>query len=180
MSARWFAFAALALLMACNPKAPGPGLDDAGSSPSASPTGISLKITGNGKPNAPTRFVYQKNNRKYYQLTAKSFESLGAAGTAHVTLTQVQASFFALDGSKLDAFAPHGTIDQLENQVTLFGGVHATNSAGMSLSCDTLTYDRDTQMIHGVGHVVIANKTGFHGTGNRFDSDITLTHTTMR
>jgi LPS export ABC transporter protein LptC len=170
---------ALALLVACNPKAPASGPNDSGL-PTAAPTGISLKITGNGKPNSPARFVEQKNNRKYYQLTAKSFESLGAEGSAHVTFLQAHASFFARDGSQLDAVAPRATVDQLENQVTLDGGVHATNSQGMSLSCDTLTYDRDTEMIHGVGHVVITNKTGFRGTGNRFDSDISLTHTTMR
>lgn len=178
MSARIVAFAAVLLLVACNPKPPDSGQPSA--NPNATPTGISLKITGSGNASAPARFVEQKNNRRYYQLLAKSFESLGAAGSARVTFTDAHASFFGKDGSQLDALAPRAIVDQVENLVTLEGGVHASNSAGMSLSCDELTYDRTTEMLHGIGHVVINNKNGFHGTGNRFDADISLTHTTMR
>ncbi|HVA29001.1 MAG TPA: LPS export ABC transporter periplasmic protein LptC [Candidatus Baltobacteraceae bacterium] len=179
MSRRLVALVAVWVLAGCNPKAPAvePG---ASLNPAATPTGISLKITGNGNAKAPARFVEQKDNRKYYQLLASTFESVGAAGSAVVTFTDAHASFFGKDGSQLDARAPRAVVDQKRNEVTLEGGVHATNSEGMTLACDILTYDRGTEMIHGVGHVVITNKNGFHGTGNRFDSDISLTHTTMR
>jgi len=179
VSARRYVLAAFALLAACNPKAP-VATSQTGVSPGASPTGISLKITGSGNAKAPARFVEQKNNRKYYQLLASSFESLGAAGSAHVTIIDVRASFYGKDGSTLEAQAPRGIVDQSENLVTLEGGVHAWNNAGMALACDMLTYDRTTEMLHGIGHVVITNRTGFHGTGNRFDSDISLTHATLR
>jgi len=169
-----------AVLAACNPRAPSEAVGQPTPNPEATPTGISLKISGNGNAASPVRFVEQKGNRKFYQLLVKSFQSVGAVGSARVTGNDAQVSFFGKDGSTLYAQAPRAIVDQRTNQVTLEGGVVAHNSAGVTLSCDTLTYDRGTELIHGLGHVVIANKNGFRGTGNRFDSDVSLTNTTMR
>lgn len=180
MTRRIAVLVAVLALAACNPRAPSTLGDGDTPNPEATPTGISLKISGNGNAASPVRFVEQKGNRKFYQLLVKSFQSIGAVGNARVTGTDAQVSFFSKDGSTLYAEAPRAVVDQITNQVTLEGGVRAHNSAGVTLSCDSLTYDRGTELIHGVGHVVIDNKNGFRGTGNRFDSDVSLTHTEMR
>jgi len=62
----------------------------------------------------------------------------------------------------------------------MIDGVKARTGNGMTLDCDRLVYDRGTQMLHGSGHVAIADPNGFRGTGNSFDSDISLTHYTMK
>jgi LPS export ABC transporter protein LptC len=179
MSRRWTALVALAVLAGCNPRAP-EAPPSASPNPNATPTGIALKISASGNATQPVLYVLQKGNRKYYQLLTKSLQTIGAPGSEHLTFDHPVFTFFAKDGSRLHAFSPRGSADRTQDRVMLEGGVHAYNDAGMTLSCDTLTYDRATETIHGVGHVVIANKNGFRGTGNRFDSDVSLTHTTMQ
>ncbi len=179
MSRRWAALAALAWLAGCNPKAP-EAPPTASPNPNAAPTGVALKISASGNATQPVLYVLQKGNRKYYQLLTKSLQTIGPPGSEHLTFDHPAFTFFAKDGSTLHASAPRGTADRSQDSVTLDGGVRAYNNAGMTLTCDTLTYDRATETIHGIGHVTIANKNGFRGTGNRVDSDISLTHTTVR
>ena len=171
---------ALVCFAACNPRNPQASSATATPNPQAPATGIPLTVTGNGSDRRPIRFVEQKNNRRYYELTAKSFQSKGAPGSVLSVFYQTSISFHAKDGQLLNATAPTAVVDQSTDTVTLSGGVHATNAAGMTLSCDTLTYDRKTEMVHGFGHVVIDNPNGFHGTGSRFASDVSLTHSTMQ
>jgi lipopolysaccharide assembly outer membrane protein LptD (OstA) len=80
----------------------------------------------------------------------------------------------------MTATAPQAIIDENTNSVTLVDGVHARTSTGMTLQCQTLTYDRLTAMLHGNGNVVIVDPKGFRGTGSSFDSDISLTHMRMQ
>jgi LPS export ABC transporter protein LptC len=167
-------------LCACNPQAP-----KTAAAPTPSPTAStlalpSLKIIGSGTARQPVRIVSQKGNRKQYQLIARSYVSNGAAGSAKASFTIPHVTFYARDGSTLVADAPRADIDQSANTVELTGGVRAHNSSGMTLQCDTLRYDRATEMIHGTGHVVITDRNGLHATGNRLDTDITLTHTQMQ
>jgi LPS export ABC transporter protein LptC len=182
MTRRALALLAVAAALAgCNPKPPNTGASPSPSAaPNATPSPVSLRISGHGSTNRPVRFVETKNNRKQFEILTRSFESKGAAGTAMLAYHDVHITFFGKDGSVLNATAPGATINQRTNLVQMTGGVHANNSAGMTLQCDTLTYNRTTEMIHGEGNVVITNPNGFRGTGNRFDSDISLTHTRMQ
>jgi LPS export ABC transporter protein LptC len=174
--------AACALLAACNPRPPAPAPSTSPTvEPSPTPSGLpALIVNGQGRAGQPVRFVQStKENRVQYEVTARSFHGNGAPGTEKIDLSQVHVIFHGKDGSVLEADAPKASIDQQANTVELTGGVRAHNSAGTTLSCDSLLYDRTTEMLHGVGHVAIANPNGFRGTGSRFDSDITLTHTQM-
>ena len=175
-------FITVAALAACNPKAPNAGTSpppsSGGPTPSASP--VALRISGRGTAKRPVRFVETKNNRKQFEILTRSFQSKGAAGSAVLLYHDVKINFFGKDGSELTATSPEATVDQRANLVQMTGGVHASNSAGMTLQCDTLLYDRTTEMVHGEGNVIITNPNGFRGTGSRFDSDISLTHTTMQ
>jgi LPS export ABC transporter protein LptC len=182
MSRRIAVACALALLAGCNPKAPGPSPSPSGSPvPSPTPSGLDIIVHGHGTASKPVRFVQtNKANRVQYELLASSFASSGAPGSEKIVFTQVHVVFHGKDGSELEADAPKASIDQQANTVELSGGVRARNNAGVTLQCDELTYDRTTEMLHGNGHVDIANPNGFRGTGARFDSDITLTHTRMQ
>jgi len=170
----------LAALCACNPSAqttttPSPH-------PKPTSTSLSLKITGRGTSHQPVRFVAQqaKTNRVQYDLLADSFESIGAQGSARVSFKNVRVTFHGKDGSTLTANSPQAIVDQVTNTIDMLGGVHARNNLGTTLTCDTLTYDHLTEMIYGDGHVTFTSATGFRATGNRFESDISLTHTRMQ
>ena len=171
---------ALALLCACNPSAQTSGTPSP--SPSPTSTSLSLKITGRGTSSQPVRFVEQQanENRVQYDLVARSFESIGAQGSARVNFEHVRVTFHGKDGSTLIADAPKAIVDQVTNTIQMTGGVHARNTTGTTLSCDSLQYDHQTEMLYGTGHVSISSATGFKATGNRFESDISLTHTRMQ
>jgi LPS export ABC transporter protein LptC len=173
--------AMLALLAGCNPKPPGISSASPSVSPSATPNLPPLIVTGQGTAAQPIRILQStKENRVQYELLARSLQSSGSPGTERITFSTVHVTFHGKDGSQLEADAPKALIDQRANTVTLSGGVRARNNAGMTLLCDTLTYNRDTEMIGGTGHVAITNKNGLRADGSRFDSDIALTHTRMQ
>jgi hypothetical protein len=171
---------ALAVLAGCNPKVESTGTPTP--SPGPTSTALSLRISGHGTALQPVRFVQQteQGNRVQYDLLARSFESIGAQGSARVRFNVTHIAFHGKDGSTLIADAPQAILDQVANTIEMLGGVHAHNSAGMVLTCDALLYDHTSEMIHGLGHVVIASPNGFRATGDRFDSDISLTHTRMQ
>lgn len=168
----------LAALCACNPSV------QTASSPSPSPSpssgGLSLKISGHGTAKQPVRFVAQRRSRVQYDLLATSFESVGAQGSARVSFNNVHVTFHGKDGATLMAQSPQAIVNQITNTIDMEGGVRAKNDNGTSLSCDTLQYDHQTEMIYGTGHVVIMSASGFRATGNSFQSDISLSHTRMQ
>jgi LPS export ABC transporter protein LptC len=170
--------AMLGVLGGCNPKPPA----RVAVSPSPSPTqGVSLRITGHGTAAQPVRFIYSgKNNRKRYQLIARSFESIGPQGSALFSFNIVHVIFYGRSGAKLIADAPRAQMNQTTDVVDLLGGVRAHNQSGMTLRCDELTYNKKTGLVYGKGHVVITSPNGFNGTGNRFISNVAFTKATMR
>ena len=180
MIKRCAALAAAALLCACNPQAP---KSVASAAPSPSPSAsapVALNVNASGTAKQPVRFVSQKGNGKQYEILARSFVSHGAPGSAKGAFVSPHVTFYGKDGSTLIADAARATVDQSASVVTLIGNVVAHNSSGMGLRCDTLTYDRAREMFHGEGHVVVTESSGFHATGSRLDSDITLTHTQLQ
>jgi lipopolysaccharide assembly outer membrane protein LptD (OstA) len=130
------------------------------------------------------RIIQSKGNRRQYVIIAQSFRgrtnNSGAAGTLNGTFHDAHVTFYARDGSTLVADAPRAMIDQTAKTVTLLGGVHARNSAGVRLQCDRLVYDRTTELVHGAGHVKITSPDGTQASGSTFVSNVTLTSATMQ
>jgi LPS export ABC transporter protein LptC len=174
--------AAACVLYGCNPQAPKSSPSPSGApSASASPKGLDLHITGQGTPGKPVHVLErQPDNRVEYDLTADRAESNGRTGYARVVFTNARIVFHDKNGSTLSATAPQAIFDQARSTLTLVGGVNARAANGMTLSCRQLEYDHADQTLHGTGNVVIIDPKGFRGTGNRFDSDISLTHYRMQ
>jgi LPS export ABC transporter protein LptC len=144
---------------------------------------LDLHITGQGTSSNPVRFIErQPNNRVDYELLADRAESNGATGSARVVFKNARITFHDKNGSTMTAAAPRAVVDQQASTLTLLGGVNARSGNGMTLSCRQLEYNHASQMLHGIGNVVISDPKGggFHGTSNRFDSDISLTHYRMQ
>ena len=171
--------AAAALLVACNPQPQGTAQATAAPSPTMSPL-PPLNITGQGSGVRPIRASQQEGNRKVYQLIARSVQSHSAQTVGQATFQQAVVTFFDKDGTMLRAQAPTAVVDDKEKLVKLFTGVHARTSTGLRLTCDRLTYEQRTGMIHGEGHVHIVTASGEEATGNTFTSNVKLTAMVMR
>lgn len=179
----WIAGALTVLAMAaCNPQ---PAKNAVGTAaPSATPSGLPpLKITGKGAGGQPVRVGQQSGNRKVYNLVAKSLTSRSAQSVAQATFQHATVTFYDKDGTTLSARAPVAAIDDRNKKVVLSGGVHAKTSGGLQMTCDKLTYDQATSLLHGDGHVVITGNQGGQQqvlTGNSFTSDVKLTQMVMK
>lgn len=183
MTKRLPAFAAIAIaavLAGCNPQ-PRHGLRPAAS---PTPSGVPpLVITGRGRAGRPVRIAEQQGNRKVFSLAAHSYVSRSARNTAQASFSQARVTFYGKDGSRMEAQAPVARVDDARKLVLLEEGVHAHTNTGLTLTCDTLTYDRRTGLIHGTGNVRI---TGMQGgqqellTGSTFTSNVKLTQMEIR
>jgi len=180
MRLRFTCALAAALLAACNPQPQ----HRPQATPSPTPQGVPpLKITGHGTAGSPVRIVEQSRNRKLYELLARSYVSRSAQNVAQATFQQATVTFYDKDGTSLTAQAPQAAVDERTKRVTLTGGVHARTSAGATLTCDRLTYDRSTSLVNGEGNVRMTaaqNGTQEVLTGNTFTSDINLTSMVMK
>jgi len=171
--------ALLVALAGCNPQAPKNAAHPT-AAPSVTATPLSLHITGKGNSKQPVRIIQQIHNRVEYELIASSFESWGPQGKTRTVFSDARVTFHARDGSTTTADAPRAIVDETMRTVTMVDGVHAATASGMELTCDRLVYDRQTQMLHGEGHVTIVDPKGFRATGSSFDSDVSLTHMRMK
>lgn len=177
--------AALALMVCmagCNPQPQHAA--QATATPSSGPSALPpLKITGLSKPGNPVTITQQTGNRKEYQLVAKSLTSRSAQSVGQATFQETAVTFYGKDGTTLVAHAPTARIDEKHRNVVMSGGVHATTGNGMTLTCDQLTYDEQTSLLHGEGNVRIAGKQNGQQevlTGNTFVSDVKLTNMVMK
>jgi hypothetical protein len=139
-----------------------------------------LKITGHGTLGRPVHVFQQVHNRVDYDLVASSYESRGSQGRMRSVFQNARVQFRDRQGATIRASAPQAVVDESANTVTLFNGVHAHTSSGMTLECTQLVYRRATGMLHGTGNVVVTDPKGFRATGSSFDSDISLTHMRMQ
>ena len=120
------------------------------------------------------------DNRVEYELLADRAESVARWAARASSFASARITFHDKNGTTLDASAPEAVYDQALNTLTLQGGARAHAQNGMALQCDDSQYDHAGQMLHGRGHVAITDPKGFRGTGNSFDSDISLTHYRMQ
>jgi hypothetical protein len=181
MRRRLAALAAAAVLCACNPVAPKASPSPSAKASSQAGNGLALHITGEGTPSKPIHFFGQQaDNRVEYELIADRVESSGPPGKARAVFSNARITFHDKNGTKFAASAPQAIYDQVQNTLTLLGGVTGRGANGMTLSCRQLVYDHADQMLHGTGNVTIVDPKGFRGTGSRFDSDISLTHYRMQ
>jgi LPS export ABC transporter protein LptC len=178
MNVRFMPLLVIALsVAACNPQPQGhvatPAPADTGAPP--------LVITGRGNAKELVHFQEQSNGHVVYRLSARSYVSHSAQNAAQAVFSQAQVTFYDKDGTRLQARAPRADVDN--RQVILSGGVHATTSTNLALTCDRLVYDQATSLLHGQGHVrITGTQSGAQQelTGSTFTSDVKLTRMTIR
>ena len=160
-------------LAACSSPQPPRGVPSP--SPTHSPGLPSLTVRAVGSAKRPIRIVQtRRNNTREYELLARTIHSLGAASDARVGLTDVRVTFTARDGSTLVARSPRAIVDERDGSIEMTGGVRAENKAGVRLTCQSLTYRRGAQSLHGSGDVHLHGERGMNAVGRTVDADIAL------
>ncbi|GAC1304360.1 MAG: hypothetical protein NVS2B3_13610 [Vulcanimicrobiaceae bacterium] len=110
------------------------------------------------------RYVFltkSKANAKLYVLRADGERGhYFGADTGVSTFANPHITFYGRDGKRLVADAPTGTVVEKEKTVRMSGGVRARAQDGLTLHCDTLRYDDETDLVHGIGHVVVRSAKG--------------------
>jgi len=76
--------------------------------------------------------------------------------------------------ARLTVTAPAALVDEVSHDITLFGGVHATTAAGVTLTSDQMSYDDQTRLLTAMGHVVAVEPGGNMLTGRRAIADLDL------
>ncbi len=157
-------FAGLVALASCSPKAPG------GSAPSKAPSRMPVNPVASAIPinvsanRVGQRFVFltkTKGERKLYVLRADGERGhYFGTDTGLSTFMNPHIIFYGRDGKRLVADAPTGTVVEKEKTVRMSGGVRARAQDGMTLHCQTLRYDDETDLVHGVGNVTVISPRG--------------------
>jgi LPS export ABC transporter protein LptC len=191
-TARALAALVLAIGAGCGPRSSGTASSPspAGSSPAA---GVSPAPAGSATPGGPTpppltfhgqrvgsRYVYatkQNGAHKVYVLRADSVSAVYTGiATGRSNFTNPHVVFYGDAGKRLAAEAPAGTVVEKDKTVLMTGGVHARTQDGMTLTSDTLRYDDEAQLVHGVGHVVVTFPAGEQLQGETVDWNLRNGH----
>ena len=166
---------------ACNPQ---PGRPPGSTTPTPAPTGPGappLLITSHGSASRPLVFYGHKDGRVAYKMIVRDRAVANTAqGAGDGTFYDVTVTFYDKSGKSLQASAPRAVAVEAKQTLTLYDGVVTTTSNGDTLKCRQMVYDRANGMLHGDGGVVLRTADGYEGTGNSFDSDITLENLRMQ
>ncbi len=157
------ALAGFVVLAGCTARAPAPAASrpPAEAGAKAAPPAIPIDFKANrvGK-----RYVFltkSKANRKLYVLRADGEQGrYSGADTGLSTFVNPHVVFYGRDGKRLVADAPTGTVVEKEKTVRMSGGVRARAGDGLTLHCDTLRYDDETDLVHGLGNVTVISPQG--------------------
>jgi LPS export ABC transporter protein LptC len=143
--------------------------------PTASATAVPVHIETHGGGGQYVRIVETVRGRKAY--TIRALSAIGERfGTNQATgaLEQPHVTFVDRSGTTTIADAPKATVAERDKSVVMTGGVHARTSSGSLLSCDTLTYNANTERFHGEGHVRLTAPNGLQLGGDHLDGDVKL------
>jgi len=93
-----------------------------------------------------------------------------------VALTNVHATFFDNDGTRMLVNGDRGTYDTRSREITVTGDVHGVTSTGRELFADTVYYSPQARQVEGTGHVKVVQERVIM-FADRMVSDLTLGQT---
>jgi LPS export ABC transporter protein LptC len=163
------------VLAGCGSHAKQPASGSTTPTPRASGTAIPIRIVTQGGDGRYTNIVQTVKGRRVYTIRALSSEGeQTGAGNSVATLEQPHVTFVDKSGTATIADAPKAHITGQDKNVVMTGGVHATTSNGSVMTCDVLTYNGQTERLHGDGHCRLVGPNGVEMTGNHIDGDARL------
>lgn len=143
------------------PASPSAATDSA--EPLASATRAAVPLALKSK-KVGSHYIYltkQKDNRKVYVLRADSETGkYFGDNTGRSDFVNPHVTFFQVDGRRIVADAPAGTLVEKDKTVNMSGGVHARTDDGKTLASDTMRYNDDSQTLYGDGNVVVTTPQG--------------------
>jgi LPS export ABC transporter protein LptC len=176
-SARLAAILTLLAAAGCAPHAPPAASPAPGGSPqpASSATQVPIHVETRGGNGQYVTIVQTVHGRKVYTIRALS-GNMQRNGTNEATgdLEQPHVTFRDKNGTATIADAPKAHVTERDKTVVMTGGVHAHTSSGSVLSCDTLTYNGNTERFHGEGNVRLTAPNGLQLGGQHLDGDVKL------
>src|ERR1700733_2354729 len=177
-SARLAATLALLLAPGCAPHAPAGGTSASpapGASAAPSATQVPIHVETRGGNGQYVTIVETVHGRKVYTIRALS-GNIQRNGTNEATgeLEQPHVTFRDKGGKTTIADAPKAHITERDKTVVMTGCVHSHTSGGSVLSCDTLTYNGNTERFRGEGNVRLTAPNGLQLGGQHLDGDVKL------
>jgi len=149
-----------------SPAAASPSAD----APRPAPSGVPIVLHAH---KVGSKYIYltkQKGNRRVYVLRAdaETGQYFGS-NTGRSDFVRPHITFYGVNGKRLTADAPLGTVVERDKAVRMSGGVTAIDQNGMTLTSDSLRYDDPTEVIHGEGDVVLRSPQGEELRGDSLD-----------
>lgn len=176
MRSRARTLAATLFVLGCASCAPKAGVSTSTSPAPAisAPAALATKAPAKaGRPAIPIAFSAVRVGKRYVFLTkAKAGRKLYVlradaerghyfgADTGSSTFVNPHVVFYGRGGKQLVTDAPTGTVVEREKTVRMSGGVRARAQDGLTLTCDTLRYDDETDLVHGIGNVRVISPQG--------------------
>jgi hypothetical protein len=169
---RALAIAALALA-GCTATAPAD--HPATPSPAPTPTVLSLVVHSQGTRGQPVHLSLTREGRRIYTIAAEANVSRqGGEGSGQSDFVNPHVIFYDRHGTTLFADSPSASVSERDRTIVMTGGVQASTSTGIRLTCRTLTFDDRTALLHGEGDVVMTTARGERLSGDRVDADTRL------
>jgi LPS export ABC transporter protein LptC len=143
-----------------------------GASPAAGPTTPAVHVVGEADNGELAHITVESHKRLAYEIYSTKTEATQTTGVA--VFSNAHVLFHDPKGGVLDARAPSALANQTTKTVRMKGGVHARTHSGSVLTCDTLTYNAETERLHAIGHVVLTTASGSRVTSDEATSDLRL------
>ena len=164
------ALAACAALCACSHQVNAPSAQPS-ALPKPSPTEHYI-FHGHGTPGHPVKVEDVVKGRPVYVLKATDvFYSTSSAKGRFLNDT----IYFYKEGSvRLTLSAPVAEVNRTTYDFDLTGGVHAKSAIGVTLDCDAMAYNGNTQLLTATGGVRAVDAQGDVVTGDKAVADLDL------
>ncbi len=150
----------------------GPTAQPAPSGVSALPHGPVYHISARGADGHPVTITNILAGKPEYKLEAASV--IYATDLQKGRFTDTLLHFYKGRKPRLKVTAPTAVVDEQSHNVALSGGVHASTTAGVTLTSDEMQYDEKTSLLTATGHVVAVEPGGNMLTGDRAIADLDL------
>lgn len=163
---------ALALALAIAAAACSGGQKAQPSAPTASPTPATYHFHGRGTAAKPVKVIDTEAGQPVYVLKATDVYYSTSSSKGRFFNNTIY--FYKGSAVRMTVTAPTADVNRLTYDFDLSGGVRAKSAQGVVLTCDAMSYNGQTRLLTGTGHVRAIDAQGDVVTGDKAVADLDL------